>query len=207
MVNIGLALKELLPEKGEDNFSLVNLNTLPEIYLPKAVHLPNLMVPLALTVGIGILLYMGFLVYNKASYINTLRSDITPIESLIEQENEQIVTLQEQIVQITPQIAALEATTAIFDTTFNSLEDVREDVNGDLSQIVSLLPGKADLTGINHTGDTVTVSGISPDEYSIFKYARDLRTGDRFSAVIISSIEAIEEEGKITGYEFEFLLK
>jgi hypothetical protein len=207
MVNIGLGLKEILPEKGEANFSLVNLNTLPEIFLPKPVRLPNIMVPLALTIGIGILIFMGFLVYNKASYTSTLRSEIEPIESLIEQENEQIAILQEQIVQITPQIEEIEAITAIFGTTFNSLENVREKVNGDLSQIVSLLPGKADLTGINHTGDTVTVSGISPDEYSIFKYARDLRNGDRFAAVIISSIEAVEEEEIITGFEFEFLLK
>jgi type IV pilus assembly protein PilM len=207
MVNIGLALKELLPEKGEANFSLVNLNTLPEVHLPKAVRLPNIVAPIALIIGIGILVFMGFLVYNKASYTSTLRSEITPIERLIDQENAQIATLQEQIVQITPQIAALETTNDIFDTTFTSLEDVREEVNGDLSQIVSLLPGQADLTGINHTGDTVTVSGISPDEYSIFKYARDLRAGDRFASVIISSIEAIEEEEKITGFEFEFLLK
>ena len=207
MVNIGLGLKEILPEKGEANFSLVNLNTLPEIFLPKPVRLPNIMVPLALTIGIGILIFMGFLVYNKASYTSTLRSEIEPIESLIEQENEQIAILQEQIVQITPQIEEIEAITAIFGTTFNSLENVREKVNGDLSQIVSLLPGKADLTGINHTGDTVTVSGISPDEYSIFKYARDLRNGERFDAVIISSIEAVEEEEVITGFEFEFLLK
>ena len=207
MVNIGLALKELLPEKGEANFSLVNFNALPEVHLPKAIRLSNILVPIGLTIGIGLLLYMGFLVYNKTTYISVLRSELAPIESLIAQENEGIATLREQVQQMEPQIAALEATTGIFDTTFTSLGEVREEVDGDLSQIVSLLPGKADLTGVNHMGDTVTVSGISPGEYSIFKYARDLRAGDRFSMVIISSIKAIEEDEIITGFEFEFLLK
>jgi len=36
MVNMGLALKELQPEKWEGNFSLVNFNALPGAYKPKA---------------------------------------------------------------------------------------------------------------------------------------------------------------------------
>lgn len=209
MVNIGLALKELLPEKGEANFSLVNLNALPEVHLPKPVHLPNIAVPIGLTIGIGILVYIGFLVYNTASHTDVLRSELEPIENLIAQENEQIATLKTQIEEATPQIAALEATTGIFDTKFTSLEKVREDTDEDLSQIVSRLPGIINLTGVNHTGDNVTVNGFvkGTSEASIFTYARDLRTSDRFSTVIISSIEAVEEEGEITGFEFEFLLE
>ncbi len=207
MVNIGLALKELLPEKGEDNFSLVNINTLPEVYLPKPVRLPNIVIPIGLIIGIGILIYMGFLVYNKASHISVLRSELEPIESLIAQENEEIAALQEQVELIEPQIAALEATAGIFDTTFNALEEVREEVDGDLSQIVSLLPEDIDLTGFEHTGDSVTVKGISTYESDIFTYARNLRSSDSFSTVIISSIEAVEEEEEITGFEFEFLLE
>ncbi len=210
MVNIGLAFKELLPEKGEANFSLVNFNTLPEVYITKAVRLSNILVPIGLTIAIGLLVYMGFLVYNKATYISVLRSELAPVESLIAQEHEGIATLQEQVQQIEPQIAALEATTGIFDTTFTSLGEVREKVDGDLSDIVSLLPEDVDLTEVNHMGDTVTVTGVVLDEDGeddIFQYARELRTSGRFSTVIISSIEAIEEEEEIEGFEFEFLLK
>jgi type IV pilus assembly protein PilM len=207
IVNIGLALKELLPEKGEANFSLVNLNTLPEIYLPKPVRLPNIFVQIGIGIGVILILFMGYLVYNKSSHINVLRSELEPVDSLIAQETAKIATLQEQVEQITPQITALEATTGIFDTTFNSLEEVREKVDADLSQITSVLPSSIDLTGVNHNIDTVTVKGVSPTETSIFRYARDLRSSDRFSIVIISSIEAVEEEEEITGFEFEFLLE
>jgi Tfp pilus assembly protein PilN len=207
IVNIGLALKELLPEKGEANFSLVNLNTMPEIYLPKPVRLPNVFVQIGIGIGVILILFMGYLVYNKSSHINVLRSELEPVDSLIAQETAKIATLQEQVEQITPQITALEATTGIFDTTFNSLEEVREKVDADLSQITSVLPSSIDLTGVNHNIDTVTVKGVSPTEASIFRYARDLRSSDRFSVVIISSIEAVEEEEEITGFEFEFLLE
>lgn len=207
MVNIGLALKELLPEKGEANFSLVNLNTLPEIYLPKPVRLPNIFVPVGIAVGIILIIYMGFLVYNKASHINTLRSELEPIESLIAQETGEIATLQQQTEQITPQIAALEATTGIFDTTFTSMEEVRQGVDADLSQITSVLPWNVDLTEVNHKIDSITVRGVSPTEDSIFQYAKSLRSSDRFFTVIISSIEAVEEDEEITGFAFEFLLE
>jgi len=207
MVNIGLALKELLPEKGEANFSLVNLNTMPEIYLPKPVRLPNIFVQIGIGVGVALIAFMGFLVYNKASHINVLRSEVESMESLIGQEAWEIATLQEQVELITPQIAALEATTGIFDTTFASLEAVREDVDADLSQITNVLPVDVALIGVYHEVDIVTVRGISPVETNIFQYARDLRSSGRFSTVIISSIEAIEEEEEIIGFEFVFLLE
>ncbi|MBA7600928.1 hypothetical protein ES703_07991 [subsurface metagenome] len=207
MVNIGLALKELLPEKGESNFSLVNINTLPEVHLPKPVRLPSILAPIAITVGLGILIYLGMLVYNKSSHIGVLESELTPLENLIAQENVEIVSLEEQIVQIAPQIAELELATDTFDATFASLGESLARMNEDMSQIVSLLPGNLDLTTVNHIGDMVTVVGLSPNESGIFSYARNLRNGGRFSTVVISSIEAIEEDEEIVSFEFEFLLR
>jgi type IV pilus assembly protein PilM len=207
MVNIGLALKELLPEKDEANFSLVNLNTMPEIYLPKPVRLPNIFVQIGIGVGVVVIAFMGFLVYNKFSHINVLRSELESVDILIGQETWDIATLKEQVELITPQIAPLEATVAIFDTTFSSLEEVREDVDADLSQITSVLPSNVDLIGVLHDIDIVTVRGIAPTETSIFQYARDLRSSGRFSTVIISSIEAIDEEEEIIGFEFVFRLE
>jgi type IV pilus assembly protein PilM len=207
MVNIGLALKELLPEKGEANFSLVNLNTMPEIYLPKPVRLPNIFIQIGIGVGVIIIAFMGFLVYNKSSHINVLRSELESMDSLIGQETWEIANLQEQVELITPQIAPLEATAAIFNNTFNSLEEVREKVDADLSQITGLLPVNIALIGVNHDIDMVTVRGIAPIEINIFQYARDLRSSGQFSTVIISSIEAIEEEEEIIGFEFVFHLE
>lgn len=206
MVNIGLGLKELLPEKGEANFSLVNINTLPEVYLSKPVRLPNILAPIAITIGLGIIVYLGILVYNKSSYLGVLESELTPLENRIALENLNMASLEEQIAQITPQIAELEATTGIFDSTFASLEETRTRINGDMSQIVSLQPGNL-LTTVNHTGDQVTVIGLSSDEDGIFSYARALRNSGRFSMVVISSIEAIEEDEEIVNYKFAFLLR
>jgi type IV pilus assembly protein PilM len=207
MVNIGLALKELLPEKGENNFSLININTLPEVYKPKPVRARNVAAPLFIIIGIGILIGIGFLVFNKMSYVGTLNDELAPLQDLVAQKNEEVTQLQEQIDLITPQLTELETTTAALNDTYTASSATRAKINGDMSQIVSLLPGSLTLTTVNHVGDMVTVIGLSPTESSIFSYSRALRNGGRFSTVVISSIEAVEENEQIVNYKFEFLLR
>jgi len=205
MVNIGLALKELLPQGEGANFSLVNFNALPEVYLPRRLHLSSILVPIGLIIGIGLLVYMGFLVRNKADYTSVLRSQLTPVESRITQEQKKIEMLQGQVKEVEAGIAPVQAVAKIFDTTFTSLELGREGVDRELTDIVNLLPGTVSLTEVNHGGNSVTVCGIAPDEDDIFRYARDLRS--KFASIAISSIKAREDdEGLITGYDFELLL-
>jgi type IV pilus assembly protein PilM len=207
IINIGLAFKELLLEKEGDNFSLVNINTLPETYLPKPVHLPNIIAPIGIVIGAGILIYMGFLVYNRASHTDALRSELDPFNSNIAQEHSEISSLEEQVELLEPQFAGLAAITNIFDNTFTSLGTVRNQINGDLQQIASVLPGDVSLTDLNHMGDALRVWGIASDEDDIFEYARQLRASGRFSVVIISAIEAVEVDEMFEEFEFEFLLK
>ena len=210
MVNIGLALKELLPEKWGMNFSLVNFNALPEVYLPKGIALPNILLPVSGIVGIGLVIFMVFLVQNSMAHTEVLRSQLALTESRIVQQHKAIATLKEQIEPVEAQIKPVEATTNILNTTFASLGEGRQGVDRDLSQIVSLRPGSVDLTEVNHTGDTVTVRGIAQDENGIFRYARDLRGRGGFSTVIISSIEVEpdpDDPDEIIGYNFELLLK
>lgn len=206
MVNIGLGLKQLLTEKADSNFSLININTLPEGYMPKAIRLPNILVPAAIVIGVGILVYLGILVHNKSSYINVIREELVPLEDLVVLENQNIASLETQVELITPQIAGLEMTSAIFDNTFAYLEETRDRINGDMGQIVSLQTGNL-ISNVNHVGDMITILGTGSNENIIFSYARALRNDGRFSTVVISSIEAIEEDEEITGYQFEFLLR
>jgi hypothetical protein len=209
MVNIGLAFKELLPEKEGANFSIVNFNILPEVYRPKAIRWSSILAPVGALICIGLVVYMGFLVRGKFEYTATLRSQLEPIDSRIAQQLNEITALRTQIGQLEPQIEPVEARMSIFDTTFASLKSGREKMDRELGDIVSLVPATIDLDlgfEINHEGKSVTVSGTAPDEDDIFKYAKDLRA--KFSTVIISSIEAVEDEdGEITGFDFEFLLK
>ena len=204
MVNIGLALKELLPEKGEANFSLVNFNALPEAYLPKALSIVRILTPVGIVAGIGLLVFIGLLAQSGSAHNAVLRSQLAITESRIAQQQKEVATLKEQIEPVEAQIEPVEATTGVFNTTLTGLKEGREEADRDLSQIVSLRPAEVNLTEVNYEGSSVIVKGTAPDEDDIFKYTRDLR--GEFSTVIISSItEYIEEE--IEQYEFELLLK
>ena len=207
VVNIGLALKSLSLEKEGANFSLVNFNALPQAERPKKrVSLVSILLPIVIVLGIGGIYYMYNLVQNTTAQTNILRDQLGLIQSQIPQQQEAIADIEEEIVQIEPQIEPLEATATVFDTTFTSLGEEREEVDGDLGMIVRLLPEDVDLMGISHSGERVTVTGAAPDEDKIFEYARGLRSSGRFSKVVITSIGAIEEEEEITGYDFQFLL-
>jgi type IV pilus assembly protein PilM len=220
MVNIGLALRELATAKERANFSLVNFNALPEVYLPKGVRLTNIVAPLAVAVGVGLLVYMGFMVRGKVEATATLRSQLPPVESLVTQQHKEIAPLQEQIKQAEDQAKQLEAQVqpvetraTSFDTTFTSLGVSRYRLSDELSEIVKLLQhqrgtisGTMYLTTVHDEGDLITISGRAPSEGDIFVYAKNLAI--RFGDVIVSSIKLVEDDlGEIVGYDFNLLVK
>jgi len=220
MVNIGLALKELTRERGGGNFSVINLNTLPEVYRPKRIALSRILVPVGIIIGLGILVSMGYLVQQGSAQTETLRSQVEASERPLAQPNKDIAAIKAQIKQTEPQIKPIEtqigqvtATTAVFTSTRDSLTTGRNKVDADLDKIVALLPSEVDLTAVNHTAEGITITGLAPDEDYIFKYTRALRESGGMSSLIISSITleevtSDEEEGVYKyKYNFKLLLK
>jgi type IV pilus assembly protein PilM len=219
-VNIGLALKELLPEKEEANFSLVNLNTQPDVYLPKAAPVSRILTPVSIGIiaGIGLLVYMGFLVQGSIAEGSVLRSELASIESSIAQQHVEIAALKEEVktaeALIKPmesQVELTEAQASGFSNVLASLREGREGVDGDLRTIKRLFPTTAKLIEVNHVGSSVTVSGVTPDEDSIFGYAAALRNSGSFSSVTISSIQLEISESEVEevakGFNFTLLLR
>jgi len=192
MVNIGLALKELLPEKEEANFSLVNFNALPEAYLPERFSIVRVLVPVGIVVGIGLIIFAIILIQNNRAVVEALRSEVTVAEASVSQQ-------QTEIAALNAQIGPAEATASALNAKIIAMERGRATIHEDLDQIVGLATGKVALGSVNHGGSSVTVSGAASDEDDIFSYARDLRNGGRFSNVWISSITN-------TGKAFSFAL-
>jgi len=216
MVNIGLAFKELLHEKKESNFSLINFNALPQIYLPKPMAISNILIPVGAVVGIALVVLMAFLVRHTMAQIEDLDSQLAVTESDIGRQRIEIAGVQERIAQLEPQIELLTgqlvmsaATSNVIRATLADLKEGREEVDGDLSQIVTLAAGKVNLTGVSHSGGTVTLSGVAADEARIFSYARGLRGGGRFRTVFISSItqEIAVGEEEVMPFSFSFHLE
>lgn len=214
MVNIGLALKKLSLENERPNSSIVNINILPEEYLPKALPIKLIYTSVGIAIGVGLLVFAGLIVQNKLADTTELRSQLALAETNIAQQQVAITTLEGQIgpLEDQAQIAAtetelVEADTDMFRARLTSLSGERARVDEDLLQTVKPLTSNLYLSGISHGGSSVIVNGTAQGKVvsgtaqseaerqlllnDVFAYARALRESGRFSRVIISTIEQV----------------
>jgi type IV pilus assembly protein PilM len=193
-VNIGLALKELPADKEGANFSLVNFNALPEAYVPPRFSILRVLVPVGAVIGIGLIVVAIILILSGRADIAALQSQVTTAETSVYQ-------LRAQIAALNTQIASTGAAADELSTQLTTMEQGRAMFQEDLAQIVGLATDRVTLGSVSHGGSSVTVRGSASDENDIFKYARDLRSGGRFSEVWITSIT-----GSAGSYSFTFSL-
>lgn len=199
MVNVGLSSKELLAETKEADFSIINLNAVPDEYIPRGISIMNIVAPVAAAAVIAALVYGWFYVQDIKVETGDLRTQLADLESQIAIERPTIAPLQTQIIQVGESIPPLGLTAASINTTFTGLRQNRAKVVEDIREALDLDRETPELwlTKISHDGATFIVEGTSPDESYIFEYARELRRSGRFQLVIVSSIssqEITEEE-------------
>ncbi len=192
LVNIGLALKELLTEKEEANFSIINLDALPEAYVPPRFSIARVLVPVGIVVGVGLIIFgVIFVQYNRAQTAK-LRSELGSVQQSVAQKQSQVAILGTQV-------RSLEGIANELDSRITDMERRRATMYEDLSQIAKLAAGKVSLDNTNYGGGSVTLTGMASNTNGIFAYARALRASGRFSHVWISSITAGEG-----GFSFAF---
>jgi type IV pilus assembly protein PilM len=190
MINIGLALKELLLVKEEANFSLVNFNALPQVYVPPSFSIVRVLVPVGTVIGIGLIILAVILIVNGRAEINTLTSQVTVAETSVNKLNKDIATLKTQA-------GSVEATANELNSRLTTVERGRTSIDLDLHEITNLAQNKVTLNSVSHVGSSVTVNGGASNVDDVFSYARALRSGGRFSEVWISSIS---ESGGAAGF-------
>jgi len=195
MVNIGLALKELLAEKEGANFSLVNFNALPEAYVPPHFSIVRVLLPVVPIVGIALIVFAVIFIMNGGANIEKLRSDVRDAESSVSQQRTEISNIRAQI-------ASIEATIDELDIQITDMKQWCADMYLDLKEITQ----KADsydvsLNTIDHKGTSISVSGDALNVGDIYDYARYLRDDSpRFSAVWVSPVTG----NSINGFSFTF---
>jgi hypothetical protein len=190
MVNIGLALKELLVDKEGANFSIVNFNALPEAYVPPHFSMTRVLVPVGTAIGIGLLVLGVILVLNGRANMASLESQATTIER-------SVLQLQGEVARLNTQVGSVGAAASGLSTAVANMERGRTSIYEDLREIVDLAAGKVTLGTVNHVGTVITLTGVAPSVDSIYSYARALRESPRFSSVWVS---------KVSGPSFEFAL-
>jgi type IV pilus assembly protein PilM len=181
MVNIGLALKEVLTEKEGANFSMVNFNALPEAYVPAHFSIWRVIVPVGAVIGIGLIVLGGILILNGRTSIASLQSQVTTAQRSVNQMQSDIATLNAQLASVGVAADGL-------NSLLTTMERGRTSIYLDLKEVVNLAEGKVSLSTISHDGSKITVTGVASNVNSIYSYARALRASPRFSAVWVSSV-------------------
>ena len=200
MVNIGLALKELLVEKEGANFSIVNFNALPEAYVPPRFSMVRVLLPVVTVVGIGLVVLAVILILTNRASIESLRSDVLLSETSVTQQ-------QQAINDLNKKIGPTQATAEALNGQLTTMERGRAIFHEDLDEIEKLAGEQVTLNNVNHSGNSVAVTGTASDEDNIFRYAENLRASMdasnelRFSQVWINSIT-----GSGSTFSFQFSL-
>jgi type IV pilus assembly protein PilM len=193
MVNIGLALREMRIEKEEANFSLVNFNALPEVYLPPGFSIVRVLLPVVTVIGIGLIILAVILILNNRANIEALTSDVTLAETSVTQQ-------QQAITDLNKKIGPTKATADALGSRATTMERGRANVYLDLREIVDLADVQISLTKVAHGGSSITVGGTAPNVGLLYEYARDLRESPRFSKVWVTKVV------KSGTWRFEFSL-
>lgn len=186
MVNIGLALKELSLPKGEANFSLVNLNTLPQVSKPKPVSLTRvLIVPGIIVIALGLLFPMVTRVQDAAAETALLRGELDTINQLIQQR----LVQKKDIAKLEEKAGEAEASLATFTAVVAYIDDQRFQVNSSLQSTTSAMPDAVDLTSVVYRSNELEIDGMAPSEVEVLSYAKKLRESGIFSEVTVARME------------------
>jgi len=182
--NIGLALRQT---RVDISPARVNLNVVPEIYLPKPFPIIQLVSWSFIVVAIVCLFLFGILTMQKYRGTMALQMQVSSIQSQVEVRQ----GTESAVKQLQTKIDAAEKAGAVFKKPLDSAKAQRAKVNGDISTITSLLPGIIDVTSISYSTG-ITVTGSAPDDTTIVDYVRALRDSKQFSQVLISSMNETE---------------
>jgi hypothetical protein len=191
--NIGLALKLMRPDINQTQ---VNINAMPEAYLPKPVPIIQIISWAFIPVAIAVLLLLGISTLQAFSQTQLLQAEILDAQT-------QILIRQgtaSTIAELQAKIDEAKNKRDYFKPSLDTDKEQRAKVNSSLSKVTSLLPGIVELASIDYTQRTtetetlriLTIKGTSPDETTIVNYVRDLRNSGQFSEVLISDMRELE---------------
>jgi type IV pilus assembly protein PilM len=203
MVNVGLAVKGILPKGADNNYSMIDLNALPQAYQPVTFSWARVFIPVGAVIGIGILAYGAMAVSslrNDTASLNSqnnalllqiarLRADNKDISNNIAAQEAESATLSAQSTELQNEIALAQETELFFSDTLAQFKLGLDNSDGDMREVMSAAPDGVTINSVEYQADGISVTGLAISEAAVLDYARELREGSRFDSVTILSIE------------------
>jgi type IV pilus assembly protein PilM len=193
--NIGLALKLMRVDISQTR---VNINAMPEAYLPKPVPIIQIISWAFIPIAIVVLLLVGISTLQAVRQTQLLQAQVNSAQTQVQSRQGTEASLK----QLQTKVNEAEKTRDAFKPLLDSAKAQRAKINGNLSTVTSLLPGIVELKSISYS-QSLTVTGTAPDDSTIVNYVRDLTNSGQFSEVLISDMREIE----FNEWQFSLTLK
>ncbi len=184
VTNIGSVLKQLRVDASQ---SRVNINIVPEAYLPKPRSTGRVISWALIIVAIAVLIRLAVSTQQALQETSALQAKVDTAQTQVQVRQ----GTQEALEKLQVKIDEAKAARDVFLQPLHSFAVQRAKVNVDLSKVTSLLPGTVKLQSIT-CGESLNISGTAPDETTILGYQRDLRDTGRFSEVLLSNMQEVE---------------
>jgi len=194
MVNIGLALQQLLSAKAAAP-SVAKLNALPAPYRPKPISLTNIFALPGAVVAVGLLAFLVMLTQSTSADIASIRVQLDTTEQLLQQKAAQRQELAGSVAELEKKITEVEAACGNFTAALSSLEKQSAGINRDLEVTIASLPSTISLSSISHANGMLTISGRAPSQREVSSYISKLDAGGRFGEITIANMSRIEGGG------------
>ena len=185
-VNLALAAKTLALDKLRGNYSLVNLNALPESAKAQPINPYRILVPVVAVAGIVLVIIMWNNLQTARKNTPTIQSQVTAKQALITSNTKAVADLTQQNRVTQSQIAPIVASAQIFPNKLSGLAAARTLTQTQVDKILSLKPSTIAFSGISYNGATDSVTGTSGTSADILNYAQALRDTGDFTTVVSS---------------------
>jgi type IV pilus assembly protein PilM len=185
-VNLALAAKVLALDKVRGNYSLVNLNALPESAKAQPINPYRILVPVVAVAGIVLVIIMWNNLQTNRKNIPAIQSQVTAKQALITSNTKAVADLTQQNRVIQSQIAPIVASAQIFPAKLTNLAAARALTQTQIGKIISLKPAVVYFSGFSYSVSADSISGTSGTSADILNYAQALRDTGDFTTVVSS---------------------
>ena len=150
------------------NYSLVNLNAMPETAKLNPLILTILSFRWLLFLGIIIVVVMWNNLQSTRKNTPALQSQVTAKQALITANTKAVADLTQQNRTTQAQIAPIVASAQIFPDKISSLASARALTQRTIGKILSLRPDTVSFSSISYSASSDTISGTSGTDRRIF---------------------------------------
>lgn len=204
LVNVGLALKELVKESGP---LLPNFNTLPLPYLPKQIPKDRLMAVPAAVVAVGLVVLLFFTVQNAAAKIEKDQNELDMTTKQLAAKQAQKKELNQSVAAADKKLAGIISSREKYTAALENMNTRAKSMNNDLVASVDNVVTDLYVSRIYHSGTQMSLSGTAATEQEVMQYVRKLQDTGRFAEITISNIIRVTSENASDVMEYSLALK